>query len=376
MLSGTSIGDAYGVGGVALSGVGQGAGRASESSIGVGDLARVDRAVGVEAGALFSYTLASPVDLRAHGSALLPYVQEKVEAEPITWFSTAGEPARAAVRMTNNTRQTLPAGTLAAFASGGLAGETALARLKPGGRRYLAYGNDPDVDAWLGDEKVREEPRLLTFRNGVLEVQAERTTEESLTLENRSGQPRTVCVGLAVAPGSRVEGAESLDENPELNQVVAVFHVEPRKEVVRPMKLSEHVFRTVSPNDLTVEALAKLAAAAGLPGSQRSVLNEAIARRREIDEAKKVIGKAEAEIATAEADVERLRKHLAALGDKQAAAATTPFVQRILSAEDRLDAQRKRLAEQNEQLEGRFANLRAALEKLGTGGTEPGRGHP
>src|SRR5688572_32152204 len=49
-------------------------------------LAHVERAQTSESGALFLYRLPAAVNLRAHSSALVPFVMEKVKAESVTWL--------------------------------------------------------------------------------------------------------------------------------------------------------------------------------------------------------------------------------------------------------------------------------------------------
>ena len=163
---GDQLGDSFGAGGLGLSGVGEGGGGSGEG-IGLGrsapsGTARAPGAArcstwatspaprpapGVESGALFVYTLpARRSDLRAHDSTLVPFAQQRVDATAIAWVDSPGAAARSAVRFVNSTSQTLPAGTLAFFADGGFAGESALARLKPGERRFLTYGADLDVE--------------------------------------------------------------------------------------------------------------------------------------------------------------------------------------------------------------------------------------
>src|SRR6202012_5993961 len=106
--------------------------------------------------------------LDARSSALVPFLQTKVDVEPLAWFADVGSPARIAVRFTNTTGQTLPAGTLAVFASGGFTGEGALDRLKPGERRFLQFGNELDAEVTEKKRTATEEPKRLTFHGSRL----------------------------------------------------------------------------------------------------------------------------------------------------------------------------------------------------------------
>ena len=102
------------------------------------------RAAGVESGALFVYTLPGPVDLRAHDSTLVPFAQQRVDATAIALVRLARVPPPAAPCASSTPRRRrCPRGTIAFFADGGFAGESALARLKPGERRFMTYGGGP-----------------------------------------------------------------------------------------------------------------------------------------------------------------------------------------------------------------------------------------
>ena len=75
----------------------------------------------------------------------MPFVQDAIEVETITFMPSPGEPARSGLRFTNSTRQTIPGGTLAVLGETGLLGESALPQLKPSERRFIEYGVELDV---------------------------------------------------------------------------------------------------------------------------------------------------------------------------------------------------------------------------------------
>jgi hypothetical protein len=95
---------------------------AESSALTVGNLAGIADATGVESGALFTYSLGAPIDLRAHNSALLPFLSRTVSVDEITWISDFDAPPRAAARLVNTTTQTLPPGPIAFFSQVGFPG--------------------------------------------------------------------------------------------------------------------------------------------------------------------------------------------------------------------------------------------------------------
>jgi hypothetical protein len=372
-LVGNAIGEAYGVGGLGLrgtgrggGGVGYGVGGASESGLlAVGNLASVAQASGVEAGALFSYRLAQPLSLRAHGSALVPFVAEPVEVKAITWVPKPSEPARAAVRLKNSTNQTLPAGPLAVFADGGFAGESAVDRLKPGERRFLQFGADLDLELAVKRSRSEEEPRRATFEHDRLSLHYVKRTDVTYEIENRGGRARAVFLALQLVKNSKVTGADAMDYDENAAQPVAVFNVPARRKVERALRTEEGLVRHLQLGQLTAAGLRDQAARATLSAATAAIIIEAAARQHELEQAREEIQKRQAAMAELQGDIGRLREHLRAAGGDKGAGARL-LVDRILAAEDRLAALRRAGEAQEADLKHRQEMVRAVLLRLGS----------
>lgn len=340
-------------------------GRVSKSDLlQIGNLASIAQADGIESGALFTYTLPQLLDLRAHGSALVPFVQSPVDAKRIAWIGGRDDDARMAVRFVNSTNQTLPAGPVAFFADGGFAGESALDRLKPKERRYIEFGSDLDVETSLSTKRASEEPKRLTYRNGHLSEHYVRTTDEVYAIENRSGQPRSVHWVLNVVNNAKVDGPDEVTFDAVRGQPVAVFEVPARKEVERKVHIEQGLSRTTSLRAINVELLERLAKVESLPADQRDVVKKAALRRAEVDATKEKLEENKKAVQEVEKDLERLREHLKALGGETGGVAANPFVKRILEAEDRLTALRSEKRKLEEEQEKRMGDLESVLEEL------------
>ncbi|MHB8872478.1 MAG: hypothetical protein ACYC8T_02210 [Myxococcaceae bacterium] len=375
-VSGTGAGgggSGYGMGMGSIGTVGRGAGTGSfgagEGASGlldVGNLAGVAQAEGVEAGALFTYTLAEPLDLRAHGSALVPFVMQPIEAKELTWIASVGEAPRSAVRFANSTRQTLPGGPIAFFTGGGFAGESALDRLKPGEKRIVQYGADLDLELTHELRSSSEEVKRLTFRGDALIEHFLRSSELFYSLENRSGRSRKVWLGLTLNANAKVTGAE-LDFDQQSGRPVAVFEVPGRGRLERTLKAVEGLQRQSQLTALTAARLLGFASMGSLTESDRKAARAAAEKQTGLERADLEAARAKAGIAEAEGDLARLRENLKALGGEKGAgsvAAENPFVQRVLAGEDRLSALRRQLAALAAERPGRVAAVRGALATL------------
>jgi len=383
---GDQIGDSYGAGGLGLSGIGEGgggrgegiglgsigtighgAGTGTSSELSVGNLADIAEAKGVESGALFTYTLASPLDLRAHGSTLVPILQQSIEIRALALFAGPSATARSAVRFVNGTGQTLPAGPIAFYSDGGFAGEAGLDRLKPGERRFMQYGTDLDVQLSLSESDAKEEIRKVTFKHGALTEHFLRFSDRTYELENRSGQERVVYLNLDLVNNAKVTGADEMDYDAQSGRPFAVFRAAARSKGKRDLKAEEGLSRSHPLQSLDAELLTRLSTTATVPETARKILAEAIPRQKELQEMRAAEENIQADNATIEKDVQRMREHLkAAGGDKGQgqAQAANPFVQRILAAEDKLVSNRKRLERAAAELKQKTAALQSALEKL------------
>jgi hypothetical protein len=388
---GDQIGDSAGAGGLGLSGVGEGGGGTGEGigfgrgigTIGhgggvgsstlldVGNLAGVAPATGVEAGALFVYSLPELVDLHAHGSALVPFAQQKVDAGAIAWIDSPGTPARSAVRFVNSTPQTLPAGTIAFFGDGGFAGESALSRLKPGERSFIRFGADLDVELTTVDARATDEAKKLVWDKAGkrLEEHYLRTSDFTYAIENRSGRPRSVVLAMSLAGNATLTGPDSVDFDTQGGHPLAVYAVEARKKVERRAHAVEGLVRATPFASLTAARLTETAASTSLQAGDRAATTDAAARLREAEEAAKGVAQTKTDITGVEKDLERLREHMKALAGERPAggAPANPFAARVLAAEDRLTALRKRLDALESDEKAKQEAAQTALSRLTRG---------
>ena len=353
--------DAYGAGGLGLSGVGEGGGGRGEgiglgsigtlghgagtadddesSLLSVGNLAGVAPSEGVESGSLFRYTLGDKLDLQAHGSALVPFLGEGVEARRIALFETPDVTARSGVHVTHHGAQTLPAGTLAVFSDAGFAGESALPRLKPGETTTIDYGADLDLSRSETEDDVTEEPRQLRFAHFELIEHYVRHHEVTEHLENRSGERRDAFVGLDYVNNASVRGADELVYDSEKQRAFAVFGIEPRATLEKTLAVDEGLTRLHPVLTLTSALLNDLADADSIPTAQRAIVRKAAAELASAEATRRSLRAVKAELTLREASVTRFRDHAAAL---RAAKGSEDLVERLLKAEDRAETLRQK----------------------------------
>ncbi|MDI1451521.1 hypothetical protein [Polyangium sp. 6x1] len=378
------IGDSFGAGGLGLSGYGAGgggrgegigvgrigtighgsgtgAGDGSSTVLSVGDLAQVAEAEGMEAGALFRYSLPIPIDLRAHGSALLPFLQQSISARRIVWFGSVDDVGRSAARIKNDTKQTLPAGPISFFADGGFAGEAQIDRLKPSESRFIAFGTDIDVELTQNNMLVTDEVQLVELQGEQLTEHFIRHTRVDYTIENRSGGARTVFLNLDLVRNATVNGADELDFDVVSNKPLAVFASEPRSKKVRRIETDQGLSRGTAVSALNPRGLRAIAAAPKLPAAQRAALEEAAKHLTDAEARESLLPKRRADLDELVQDLGRLRGYLGATRSKNDA---EKFTAQILEKEAKVKELRTRIASLGTEVEGYRGRARTALSKL------------
>jgi hypothetical protein len=369
------IGEATGAGGIGLSGVGTigygaGAGRlggshldAESNELDIGNLASLTPAEGVEAAALFRYTLPSRLALQAHGSALVPFLDSAIKVRQIAWFGAHSEAAASALHVTNDTKQTLPAGTLSVFADGGFAGESLLPRAKPNESHLLSYGVDLDIELDRDGGTPTEEPRLFSFSETTLEQHYLRRRTEILKLRNRSRSARTVYIELDVVNNARIQGTSELGHDANSDKTYTVAQVPANKDLTQTLKVEEGLRRTYEFSTLDSRALRRFSALGSIQPAQRATLGRAAAQLLRAELLLGAKPKREAELEQALADVARIRENARILGGIHADQVDT-MATRIVELETKIAQLSSRIAELTSEAEGFVAATKRELSKL------------
>jgi hypothetical protein len=340
-------GEGIGLGSIGTLGHGVGQGSNPESDeLSVGNLAALTPATGTEAAALFRYSLPQSLSLSAHASALVPFADTALQVKQVSWFANDSEAGASALHVTNDTQQTLPAGTLAVFQDGGFAGETLLPRSKPKQSHLLGYGVELDIELTREHGEPTEEPRLFAWRGGGLEQHYLRRRSEKLHLKNRSQSARTVYVELAVVDNAKIDGNASLGRDADIGKTYVSIELGAGQELTQTLGIEEGLRRVFRAEDLRAQMLRDLAAAKSVSPQQRATLLAAAAELAQAEARRDEQPRRKREVEQAVADVARVRENA-----------------RVLGAADRDQAET--MAKRVVALEAKITELRARIDKLG-----------
>src|SRR5207237_9600637 len=96
-----------------------------------------------ELGDLFEYRINTPVTVRKSESAMLPFLQQKIDARKLLIYSdlSSVHPMNAA-EVTNSSGKTLDGGPITVYDAGAYAGEALVETVKQGDKRLISYAVD------------------------------------------------------------------------------------------------------------------------------------------------------------------------------------------------------------------------------------------
>ena len=164
----------------------------------------------------FEYRINQPITIRKNESALVPILQAKVTADPVTLVSyTTGrtsQPLRA-LWVTNNSGLTLDRGSFTIIEDGNFAGEGLLDPVHPDEKRLLSYAADQAVHVAVEDEKTSNRITLLNGAHGVLNIHRAELHETTLVLHNAAPARRTVVSEVPVVNGWKLDSVDNPSSN-------------------------------------------------------------------------------------------------------------------------------------------------------------------
>jgi hypothetical protein len=331
------------------------------AGISVGDLAQIAEARARDEGMLFSYSLRDKVSLRAHGSALLPFVSKPLDTTRLSWFDGASDTGQATVLVVNRSANTLPAGPMAIFEAAGYSGEAMLTRMTPGERAFLHYGTDLDTSLTVAERETGHDVKLVRWEGESLAEHFVRKTDLTLRIENRGSAERTVAYALRdVVNNANVQGADKLEYDRKESVAVAFISVRERGALERTLKLQEAMVKRYAIAELTPALLRRLAAAPNATPAHAGGREALLRIATEHTEIETHLAKA-ARFREGEkritADLERHRGYLAAA---QKSGVGEPIAHRVLE----LEAELGRLRKSAETEDARVNALRVSSRKL------------
>lgn len=330
-------------------------------AIRAGDAGVAAAATGGDIGDLFEYKISQPVSVPRNRSAMIPIVQEQFDGERVSIFNEARSRDRAFIgfRFENSTALTFESGPLTVIDGDSYAGESAIPRVKPKDRRFVAFGVDLATRVEIKPETVRDPVSLIKVADGKLNAFYFLAQKKTYTLTNQTDRPRTVYIEHQLRDGWQFsDDTEKPSSKGEGN--LYRFRVELGARETKTLPVTERQ-KSFDAYDLTQMSTADFELFVNkkyIDEASRKAFDNIFRLRNAISAIETRMEKIEAELTSIEEDQERLRKNIEALGKNlQARQLIARYVAKANQQETRIE----QLKAEQEKLEGETEKLEAEL---------------
>jgi len=305
--------------------------------------AAMDTAAARPAGDQFEFSMKKPVSLESRHSAMLPLVSGAMTAEKLSvWTAGSSSPnPMLGVRLVNSLGMKLPAGPITVFDGGAYAGDALIEFLAEKDKRIIVYGEDLSVT--VSDSRgSSQETTGVTVSKGVLVFSRRTTYTRTYEARNAAAAPRKLLIEHPLTSGAELVAPSAFDEKTDAvyRFLLAVPAGGQAKLEVRERSPSQE---RVALSGVSMDSLVYYSSSSEIPAKVREALAKAVALRKKVDDAKKLVtdlGSRRTEIAN---DQARIRQNLDTVGRDSTQG--QQYLKRLMDSEAELDSLAAKLAD-------------------------------
>lgn len=317
-----------------------------------------------ELGDLFEYRFASPVTVRKGESAMLPFVQQKINARKLLVYSESqGQNPMNAAEIVNSTGKTLDGGPITVFETGAYSGEALMETLKAGDKRLIGYAVDLGTRVGTVQDSEAQGIREIHLRRGTLTLREAVRETKTYTVRNVDQKPKTLFIEHPLRPGYKVLSpapAETTANRHRFDLALAPASTSKLAVVEENTYEVAHAITDLSPDALLLYARNK-----SLSEAARAQMEKVASIRKTIADNDRAIARTEKEIQELNQDQDRLRQNINSLNRVAGQQDQVQrYAQSLAGQETKLAALRDRLSGLRKTREDHVAALNAVIDKI------------
>ncbi len=265
-----------------------------------------------DVGELFEYNFGGIVTVKSGESAMLPFLQQKVNTRKLLVYSESfGLHPMDAAEITNSTGKTLDGGPITVYDGGTYAGEAMVETLKAGDKRLIGYGVDLGTRVTTVFNSSRDQVREIHFHRGVLTTRSAIEEVKTYTMMNVDPRAKTVVVEHPQRPGYKL-----VNQKPtEITVNAYRFEVKLAPSATASFAVNEERLQdqTFSVSRMTPDALLIWSQNKTLSDAARRELEEIAQKKREIAYNNAALSNAESAVNDLTQDQTRIRSNIQSL---------------------------------------------------------------
>jgi len=271
-------------------------------------------ATALEAGELFAYNIDSPVNIPRQHSAMLPIVNQEVEAEKVSIYNPATHPKYPlnGLEMKNTTGLNLMQGPVTLFDANIYAGDAKLPDLKPDEKRLVAYALDLSTEVIVKQQPQANEMISLRIAKGTLWHRHKYVDQREYAIKNKAEKVRNVVLEQPFTDDWKlIEPKEAYERTQNLLRFkVAVPAKESRTQIVRLERIGDEAVRLT---DSGLDQIQYFLRAKVISPNVKKALEQVVVLRTERDDAARQRALVEQQLEEANKEQARIRENLKTL---------------------------------------------------------------
>jgi len=313
-----------------------------------------------ELGELFEYRIAQPVTIKKDESAMLPFLQQPIEARKLLIYSdhSSQHPTDAA-ELTNSTGKTLDGGPITVYDGGAYGGEALMETLKAKDKRLISYAVDLGTRITEAFGSKQAVVREIHANRGVLTTKSAIEEIRTYTMRNVDQKAKTLILEHPLRQGYTLLNQKPAEKTPTNYRFEIALGANASQEfVVNEERVFDQSYTVAS---LTPDVLLGYVSNRNLSDAGRRQLQRIADQKGQIAENDRAIQQAEGQARDLTADEDRIRHNIESLNT------VSGQQQSVQNYARQLDAHEQQLAtlrDQQAELQKKKTALQTDLDKL------------
>jgi hypothetical protein len=336
------------------------AGLAMQQQMGASSSTIVADASAGELGELFEYRISQPVTIRKNESAMLPFLQQEINARKLLIYShTGSEHPTNAAELTNSTGKTLDGGPITVYDGGAYAGEALMETLKQDDKRLISYAVDLGTRITEAFDSKAALVTEIHAEHGILTAQLAAEETRTYTIRNVDHKAKTLIIEHPLRYGYTVLNQKPMEKTSSNSRFEVALAADSTQQF--PVAEKRVFSQTYQVSNLTPDQIVAYVHNSTQSDAGRRQLQRIADQKNQIVENDRGLRDAAAQISDLTSDEDRIRRNIESLNNVSGQQQQVQNYARQLDAhEQQLAALRDRQAE----LQKKKSALAADLDKL------------
>jgi hypothetical protein len=313
-----------------------------------------------ELGELFEYRIAQPVTIRKNESAMLPFLQQPIEARKLLIYSnhSSQHPTNAA-ELTNNSGKTLDGGPITVYDGGVYGGEALMETLKARDKRLISYAVDLGTRITEAFGSKQAIIREIHASRGIMTTKLAAEETRTYTARNVDQKAKTLIIEHPLRPGYTLLNQKATEKTPANYR----FEIQLAASATQELPVAEERIydQQYAVTSLTPDVILSYVRNRSLTDAGRTQLQAIASQKSLIVENDRALQEAGNKVRELTTDEDRIRQNIGSLNNVSGQQQQVQNYARQLDAhEQQLAALRDRQAE----LQKKKSALQSDLDKL------------